>query len=101
VCIALKASDGMTRGGAVALCKRIKQDHRIGGCRKVVTPLADGSYAIVIDNTITTKIRQIAIYSEQEWQQWSTHLIESDLFLSSDQTGRRRLQAILKKAGSR
>ena len=48
--IALRAADGMTLEDAQRLVRHLKDDRRVGLCRMGLAALADGSYAVMIDD---------------------------------------------------
>ncbi len=49
--IALKAAGGMTLEDAQRLIRHLKDDRRVGLCRMGLAALANGSYAVMIDDT--------------------------------------------------
>jgi len=80
--IPLRSTGGMSREEALQVYHQIRRDLRLNVCRKQLVPLADRmTFAVLIDNTITDRIRQVAIYSSQEWQKRSATLRRSfDIF---------------------
>ena len=69
--IPLKPGGGLLGEDATRLRGMIAHDRRLGLCRTGITPLADGTYAVLIDNTVTHIVHQVAFYSFQEWQERS------------------------------
>ena len=59
---------GMSREEARQLAIRARGDRRTMMCRVDLEKLADGSYAVLLDNTITAVPRQTYFYSVQEWE---------------------------------
>ena len=79
----LQPNGGMCQQDALRLRATLAHDRRLGLCRTTLVPLKDGSYAVLVDNTITSIVRQVAFYSWQQWQECSTTLVSaSDLFSS-------------------
>jgi hypothetical protein len=73
--IPLRSTGGMSREEALQVYHQIRRDLRLSVCRKQLVLLADcTTYAVLIDNTITDRIHQVAIYSSQEWQKRSATL---------------------------
>lgn len=82
----------MSRQDAGRLYRQIAHDQRLGLCRTGFAALADGTYAVLVDNTVTHKVRQVAFYSMDEWQTRSTTLTDCfTLFSSADKALSRRL----------
>ena len=60
----------MTRESALRLRAQIAHDRRVGMCRTGIAPLQDGTYAVLLDNTVSaTRVRQAAVYTANEWQE--------------------------------
>jgi len=79
--IALQSGSGMNQQDALRLRATLAHDRRLGLCRTALVTLKDGSYAVLVDNTITHIVRQVAFYSRQQWQECSTTLTSvHDLF---------------------
>jgi hypothetical protein len=73
--IALRPTGGMHREEALHVYQQVRMDLRLGACRKQLVPLSDHTtFAVLIDNTITDRIHQVAIYSSEEWQKRSAML---------------------------
>jgi len=67
--IALKPSGGMTRERALRLRAQIAHDRRVGMCQTGIAALSDGTYAVLLDNTVSAaRVRQAALYTVDEWQ---------------------------------
>ncbi len=97
--IALRSSDGMAYSKAQHLRAYIAHDRRVGLCRTGIVLLQDHTYAVLLDNTISTTIRQVAVYSSNEWQR-QREAICTQLFASrSDHPGRQKLRHLLTKKG--
>jgi len=89
--IALREGHGLTFEDARQLFSTISSDLRIRLFGKGVAQLSDGSYAVLVDNTVSSRIRQAAFYSPQEWQACSaTMRCGADLFESGERTSRPR-----------
>ncbi len=84
--IPLRSTGGMSREEALQVYHQIRRDLRLNACRKQLVFLADRmTYAVLIDNTITDRIRQVAIYSSLEWQKRSATLRRCfDIFRDED-----------------
>lgn len=90
--IALRPGGGMNRQDAGRLHHQIAHDQRLGLCRTSFAALADGTYAVLLDNTVSHKVRQVAFYSIGEWQTRSTTLTDCfTLFSPADKAHSRRL----------
>jgi hypothetical protein len=59
---------GMSRQEAIRVVARAQGDRRTKLCRVDLEQLFDGSYAVLLDNTITTVPRQTYFYSLHEWE---------------------------------
>jgi len=59
---------GMSRQEALRVVARAQGDRRTKLCRVDLEQLFDGSYAVLLDNTITTVPRQTYFYSLHEWE---------------------------------
>jgi hypothetical protein len=65
--ITLKKGGGMTGEEAKRLWSLVAHDRRVALCNKEIIPLSDGTYVLLLDNTVSSTVRQAAFYSEQEW----------------------------------
>lgn len=93
--IPLKSGGGMAYEEAHMLYAQIAYDRRVGLCRVEPIRLADGTYAVLVDHTLTEeKIRQIAFYSEQEWKMCRERIDDSVLFKPDAIVKGRMLQAL-------
>jgi hypothetical protein len=59
---------GMSRQEALQVVARARGDLRTKMCCVDLERLADGTYAVLLDNTITAIPRQTYVYSLQEWE---------------------------------
>jgi hypothetical protein len=59
---------GMSRQEALQVVARATGDRRTKLCRVDLERLADDTYAVLLDNTITTVPRQTYVYSLREWE---------------------------------
>jgi len=59
---------GMSRQEALQVVARARGDLRTKMCLVDLERLADGTYAVLLDNTITAIPRQTYVYSLQEWE---------------------------------
>jgi hypothetical protein len=59
---------GMSRQEALQVVARARGDRRTKLCRVDVERLADSTYAVLLDNTITAVPRQTYFYSPHEWE---------------------------------
>ncbi len=97
--IPLKAS-GMTCEAAQRLHSQIADDRRVRSFRTGLVSLPDGTYAVIVDNTVTQKVNQVAFYSAHEWQERSVRLqCGGELFAPEGQAKPHPLQAFLQKRG--
>jgi len=79
--IPLQSGGGMAPEDARRLLRSISDDLRIRLYAKGLAALTDGTYAVLVDNTVSTKVRQVAFYSSQQWQTCSGTLRRgADLF---------------------
>jgi hypothetical protein len=88
---------GMSREEARQLAIRAQGDRRIMMCRVDLEKLADGSYAVLLDNTITTIPRQTYFYSVQEWETRSASIQDCFELFGVARSGRRCLADALKE----
>ncbi len=58
----------MSRQEALQVVARAQGDRRTKLCRVDLERLANGTYAVLLDNTITTVPRQTYVYSLREWE---------------------------------
>ena len=58
----------MSRQEALQVVARATGDRRTKLCRVDLERLADDTYAVLLDNTITTVPRQTYVYSLREWE---------------------------------
>ncbi len=99
--IPLKPGGGMTSADASHLRGVVAHDRRLGLCRTGVTPLADGTYAVLVDNTVSHKVRQAVFYSKQEWQNRSATLTSCMcLFTHDGETTAHPLRRLLQTRSS-
>ncbi len=66
----------MTGENASRLRGCIAHDRRVALCRTELLRLADGTYAVLLDNTVSQTVRQVAFYSPEEWQTRSATLTD-------------------------
>ncbi|HLZ59691.1 MAG TPA: hypothetical protein VKR06_22305, partial [Ktedonosporobacter sp.] len=66
--IPLRPGRGLSLEEAKRLYAAISRDRRVGLCKTGLVALTDRTYAVLIDNTVTSTVRQEVIYSEVEWQ---------------------------------
>ncbi len=96
--IPLNAGGGMQREDALRLRAQIAGDQRVGLCRVGIVSLADGTYAVLVDNTLTEIVRQVVFYSIHEWQVRSAHLTYGhELFVQERQAKPHPLHALPNK----
>ncbi len=89
--IALREGHGLTFEGARKLFGTISDDLRIRLFGKGVAQLSDGSYAVLVDNTVESRIQQVAFYSSEEWQACSSTMrCGADLFGRGEHSSKRR-----------
>ena len=99
-CITMNSSGGMVYSEAQQLRTHIAHDRRVGLCRTGIIPLQDRTYAVLLDNTVSTTVRQVAVYSSDEWQRQHEAMC-TQLFASrSDHPGRQQLRHLLKRGES-
>lgn len=67
--ISLRANGGMTYEQVKRLFAEVTHDRRVALCTPQVVQLADHSYALMLDNTVSQVVRQTVFYSEREWQE--------------------------------
>ncbi len=73
----------MTRERALWLRAQIAHDRRVGMCWTGIVALEDGTYAVLLDNTVSAaRVRQAALYTADEWQARSQEVCAT-LFASS------------------
>jgi hypothetical protein len=58
----------MSRQDALQVVARARSDRRTSMCRVDIERLPGGSYAVLLDNTITIIPRQTYFYSLSEWE---------------------------------
>jgi len=63
-----RGRSGMSRQEALQVVARAQGDRRTKLCRVDLERLANGTYAVLLDNTITTVPRQTYVYSLREWE---------------------------------
>ncbi len=63
-----RGRSGMSRQEALQVVARAQGDRRTKLCRVDLERLADDTYAVLLDNTITTVPRQTYVYSLREWE---------------------------------
>ncbi len=85
--LSLRAGGGMTGEQIRRLLEVVARDRRVALCRSQVVALADHSYALVLDNTVSHTIRQTAFYAEQEWQERTNGLKDCFALFESAQQG--------------
>lgn len=79
--ILLRDRGGMVGEIACRLHAQIAHDRRLGLCRTGLVRLSDGTYAVLVDNTVARTVRQAAFYSVEEWQMRAATLVRCmDLF---------------------
>jgi hypothetical protein len=83
---------GMSRQEALQVVARARGDLRTKMCCVDLERLADGTYAVLLDNTITAIPRQTYVYSLQEWEA-RTATIKDCFELFGVTTARRRCLA--------
>jgi hypothetical protein len=88
---------GMSREEARQLAIRARGDRRTMMCRVDLEKLADGSYAVLLDNTITAVPRQTYFYSVQEWETRTAALTDCFELFGVARSGRRCLADALKE----
>jgi hypothetical protein len=87
---------GMSREEALQVIRRAQKDCRTTMCRVDLEQLADGSYAVLLDNTITAVPRQTCFYSVQEWETRTAAITDCFELFGVARTGRRCLADALK-----
>ncbi len=98
--IPLQSGNGLALEDARRLLCTISDDLRIRLYEKGLTPLADGSYAVLVDNTVSARVRQVAFYSARQWQAHSSTLqCGADLFRTDEKAPLRLQAAFLPKGG--
>ena len=72
----------MTREEVKALRTTLRLDLRLTMYRLAIVALADQTYVLLVDGTVTEKVRQVAFYSATEWQERERTLssTQGDLF---------------------
>ncbi len=88
---------GMSREEARQLAIRVRRDRRTMMCRVDLEKLANGSYAVLLDNTITAVPRQTYFYSVQEWEARTAALTDCFELFGVARSGRRCLADALKE----
>ena len=83
---------GMSRQEALQVVGRARADLRTKMCHVDLERLADGTYAVLLDNTITAIPRQAYFYSLQEWEV-CTATIKDCFELFGVRSGQRRCLA--------
>ena len=87
---------GMSREEARQLAICVRGDRRTMMCRVDLEKLANGSYAVLLDNTITAVPRQTYFYSVLEWETRTAALTDCFELFGGVRTGRRCLADALK-----
>ena len=88
---------GMSREEALQVVMRARGDRRTKMCRVDLEPLSDGSYAVLLDNTITAVPRQTYFYSIQDWEARTAAIEDCFELFGVVRTGRRCLADALKE----
>lgn len=89
----------MSRAEALQVIEAARQNRRTAICRIDLERLADGSYAVLLDNTVTTIPRQTYIYAVQEWQTRTAAI--KDCFELFGVAPRRSLRELLQERGGK
>ena len=87
---------GMSREKALQVIRLAQGDRRTKMCRVDLVPLADGSYAVLLDNTITAIPRQTYFYSVQDWGTRTAAIQDCFELFGVAHTGRRCLADALR-----
>jgi len=87
---------GMSREKALQVIRLAQGDRRTKMCRVDLVPLADGSYAVLLDNTITAIPRQTYFYSEQDWETRTAAIQDCFELFGVTRTGRQCLADALR-----
>lgn len=87
---------GMSRQEALQVVRLAHGDRRTMMCRVDLERLSDGSYAVLLDNTITAIPRQTYFYSVEEWETRTAAIIDCFELFGVVRTGRRCLADMLK-----
>lgn len=87
----------MSREEALLVIGLARGDRRTKMCRVDLEQLPDGSFAVLLDNTITAIPRQTFIYSEQDWRARTSGIQDSFELFGATRTGRRCLADALKE----
>jgi len=88
---------GMSREEALQVIGRARGDRRTKMCRVDLEKLSDGSYAVLLDNTITAVPRQTYFYSLQDWEARTAALTDCFELFGAARAGRRCLADALKE----
>jgi len=87
---------GMRREEALQVIRLAQGDRRTKMCHVDLEPLADGSYAVLLDNTITAIPRQTYFYSVQDWQARTSAIQDCFELFGVARTGRQCLADALR-----
>ena len=87
---------GMSREEALRVIGLARKDRRTKMCRVDLEQLTDGSYAVLLDNTITHVPRQTYFYSERDWVARTTGIQECFELFGGARSGRRCLADALR-----
>ncbi|GHO49373.1 hypothetical protein [Ktedonospora formicarum] len=60
---------GMSWNDAITLYKLLRDDQRMVVCKKFIVPMDEAKtrYALLLDATVSSKVRQTFLYSSQDW----------------------------------
>jgi hypothetical protein len=81
----------MSREEALRVIRLARGDRRTMMCHVDLEKLADGSYAVLLDHTITAIPRQTYFYSVQEWEARTVALTDCFELFGVMRSGRRCL----------
>jgi hypothetical protein len=88
---------GMSRQEALQVVARARGDRRTKMCRVDLEQLAGGTYAVLLDNTITAVPRQTYFYSLREWEARTAVIEDCFELFGVARSGRRCLADALRE----
>jgi hypothetical protein len=93
---------GMSREEALRVIAHARGDRRTKMCRVDLEPLSDGTYAVLLDNTITAIPRQTYFYSLRDWEARTATIKDCfELFGGAIPERRRLLDDMMKRRSTR
>ncbi len=92
----------MSREEALRVIAHARGDRRTKMCRVDLEPLSDGTYAVLLDNTITAIPRQTYFYSLRDWEARTATIKDCfELFGGATPERRRLLDDMMKRRSTR